>query len=190
MCLAESRDGGETWHIYEGPVTATAADGGAPLILGTDALVYADPTGAYFIDDHARGKSEWSTVLTWEQSWGFNAINSNGTAFDADGRVYLGADNGLWFSDPDDDFGRKWTKVPNWPFSIVVATDGQSLFTSVKRDNETRKVHTAPLDDLAAFAPMNTPEGWNGVSSFAYDPVHHILYGAAGNHGLWRVVTH
>jgi hypothetical protein len=72
---------------------------------------------------------------------------------------------------------------------MVVAGDGVSLFSSVKLDGTTQQVYTAPLAALGTAKAMSTPDNWNGVATFSYDPVHHVLYGATGNDGLWRVVT-
>jgi hypothetical protein len=52
------------------------------------------------------------------------------------------------------------------------------------------QIYSVPVKGLSPSTALNTPPDFNGVSGMAYDVTHHVLYGAAGIQGLWRVVTY
>ncbi len=187
MCLAETRDSGATWSLFEGPVPPTSADGGAPVILGTNALVYASPDGAWYIDDAARTRNRWQSVVDWSVSNGFWGINSSGAYFAPDGTVYMPSAQGILYSRPGSNYGKTWTKVPGSPKVSVVHGDGRSLFASWLYEARS-PIYSAPIDGSAAFTAMSTLTPMaNGPGTLAYDPVHRLMYGAHWHGGLWRI---
>lgn len=186
MCLAETRDGGATWNLFEGPVPPTSADGGAPVILGAQALVYASPDGAWFIDDAARAKGSWRSVVDWSVSNGFWGINRSGAFFAADGTVYLPSAQGVLFSRPGSGYGKTWTKLAGSQKAMVAYSDGRTLITSWMEAG--LPIFQGPLDGSGAFQAMPTLTPMlNGPGTIAYDPVHRLMYGANWHGGLWRL---
>jgi hypothetical protein len=201
MCLAESRDAGSTWSFFEGPIVASSADGGAPVILSTNALVYANPgdgngNTAWYTSDAARSKASWKAVLQYNQSGPFNAINQNGAYVDPGGTVYLPGGDHVFYSAPGATFGQTWTSIPSSPGSMVLSGDGRAasqggtLFAALRIPGTVHQISSAPLNNFATFTQLKGPSTFNGVSGMAYDGPHHILFGAAAIQGLWRVVTY
>lgn len=187
MCLAETRDGGATWSLFEGPVPPTSADGGAPVILGSNALVYASPDGAWFIDDAARATGSWQSVVDYARSSGFWGINRSGAYVAPDGTAYLPSGQGTFYSRPGAGYGKTWTKIGGSPKSSVVHGDGQQLFSSWLYEGGV-PIYSAPLDGSAGFTAMKTASPMaSGAGTFTYDPVRHLLYGANWGGGLWRI---
>lgn len=187
MCLAETRDGGTTWSLFEGPVPPTSADGGAPVILGAQALVYASPDGAWYLDDAARSKSSWRSVMDWSVSNGFWGVNRSGAYFADDGTVYLPSAQGVFFSRPGSTYGKTWTRVPGSTKAMVVHADGgKNLITSWMESG--LPIFRGPLDGSTPFQAMPTVTPMlNGPATIAYDPVHRLMYGANWHGGLWRL---
>jgi len=201
MCLAESRDGGATWSFFEGPIAPSSADGGAPVILSTHGLAYANPgdgTGhtLWFTNDAARARSSWQALMTYDQTGPFYAVNRNGEYLAPDGTVYLPGGSGVVYTSPGPMFGQSWQVAPGSPGSLVLGGDGRSaaqggqLFASFRTPGTAHPILSAPLQGLGPFTPLSTPANFNGVSGMAYDVTHHILYGAAAIQGLWRVRTY
>ena len=199
MCLGESRDGGDTWNLFEGPIPATSADGGAPTILGANELIYTNPgdgsgTG-WYMGDANRALSSWSQIFTYGMTGPFYALNQAGGYFDADGALYMGGANGVFSTQPGSSFGQTWSMVAGGPQSVIVGGDGRSaadggmLFASGM--NPTDHVYTGSVDGTIPWMTMTTPpEITTGLQTFAYDTAHHVLYGAGWSEGLWRVVTY
>ena len=201
MCLAESRDGGSTWSIFEGPIGAEYGDGGAPIVLSSNALFYAGPGGTngavgWYTDDPSRAKSSWRTVLTYDRFGVSEAVNQSGAYRDSVGGLYLPGGNAIAYTAPGPTFGQVWSILAGSPSSHIVIGDGRSaanggrLFASRRIPGTVQGVYSAPMSSPQTFQPMSLPANFNGVSGMAYDPVRHVLYGAAGGQGLWRVVTY
>jgi hypothetical protein len=173
ICIAESTDGGSTWHMIKAPGTGWQ-EGATAIPLGPGTILYAmfnDPL--FYTNDDGE---------TWEQ---VGPNGSGGFYVSPSGTMYMGTANGLAHSAD----GHAWSYYGSGPPLDVVLGDGQTVYASNAYDMGGQPIYTAPESDPSTWTQMKTPPMKSGGSAFAYDAAHHVLYSANWEGGLWRYVT-
>jgi len=175
MCMADSRDGGATWRIFKGPPSLPGwIEGAGVVTLSAHAFIYSSFSGVYYTADDG---ASWEKVAA---SGTFQLYKSP-----ADGKMYLGSGNAI-LSSID---GHAWTVIPGSPAAMSVFGDGKTVFASFTNNYGGQPIYSASESDLLTWTNVKTPQIRQGVTWFAYDSQHHILYSANLNGGLWRTVT-
>jgi hypothetical protein len=176
LCLSYSTDAGDNWTLFNGPASLAGWQEAATLsIFGPGQYVFVAGT-AWYTDD--TGES-WTKVA----EGGLFGSYAGGMAIAPDGTVYMGGNNVY----KSNDNGATWDVIPGSPKSSVLIHDGDTLFSSHPYGGE-MPVWFADLDDTTSWTNMQQNTG-RGANQLAYDSVHHILYAANWQPGLWRLVT-
>lgn len=175
MCMADSRDGGATWRIFNGPPSIPSwTEGGGVIALGEHSFLYVAFIGVYYTADDG---SKWEKVA----DSGASEVYKSPT----DGKMYIGSGRDVLTSTD----GHTWTSIPGSPAATAVIGDGKTIFASFGNDYTGQPFHSASESDLSTWTNVKTPQIKQGVSWFSYDAQHHILYAANLRGGLWRTVT-
>jgi hypothetical protein len=167
QCMAESKDGGNTWRLLKGPMSGWT-EGSAPTIIGgANWILGTFQNGMYVTTDSG---ASWTKV----------GPGCNHDFFVAsDGRYYAGGDYGI-------NRGRSalnWELIPSSPHGNVYG-DKVRLFVS----NSDNNYYTSPDTDGVNWTKLATPKPMK-TAYYGYDPDHHVLYMANMKDGLWRMVT-
>jgi hypothetical protein len=171
MCMAESKDSGDTWRIFKGPASGWE-EGANPIILDEKRWLYSAGDLQYTSDSGA----------TWEKV----GSGGSGNLYRAqNGKMYLGSNGGISASSD----GHTWTKIPSSPRATGVIGDGKNLFAVFQNDFSGHPYYTAAEGDPTTWTNVSTPQIKAGASFLSYDNDHHILYAPSWGGGLWRVVT-
>lgn len=173
MCLAESRDRGETWRAFKGPSPGWQ-EGAGPVVLGPTTWLYAAPAGGLFYTK--------DSGTTWEQV----ADNANAAGFyvSSDGKSFICSDHGVLTSKDQ----HVWTHLDNSPKCTALASDGVTLYASHANDYSGRPFYSAPLSDPTSWTNMPSPPIPNGGGyNMGYDPDHNVIYSANCQAGMWRL---
>jgi photosystem II stability/assembly factor-like uncharacterized protein len=171
-CIAESRDGGNTWRIID---NAPAGDEqGTLLVVGNTILQPNGGSGLYRSDDD--GASFTQTYSGFVQAAIPVLAPGGGVTFFASGQTVLSsADN-----------GQTWTPSNSPGAQGLLAAGKTSVFYG-----------SSAAPGLYATATLSNPTQWTqlpsspatqGVDFLAYDEDHHILYSSNLNDGFWRLV--
>jgi hypothetical protein len=173
MCMAESNDAGASWRLFKGP-TGSWQEGGGALILGPETYLYtAFLDGLYLTTDDG---TNWNKVA---QGGSYQLYKS------ASGSMFVGSAYGIVTSED----GLEWSVIPGSPKATSIIGDGVNLYASYGPDTGGQPYWTAPESDPSSWTHIETPTYTRGAGWMDYDRDHHILYVAALNAGLLRVVT-
>jgi hypothetical protein len=183
LCMAESKDGGGTWRVFNGPpqLTGWTEDAG-PVVLNETTFFFGAPFAGLF--------RTTDSGATWTQvaPQGYHRFYASSA-----GWTYMGsAQNGIYRSrDPasSDPSLSAWTVIPNTLTTVggALIGDGQRIFAaarSYEQDGTTQE------SDGLTWTPFTPASLSYGSTWFNYDPVHHALYSTNTNAGLWRYITH
>jgi hypothetical protein len=177
VCFGETTDGGETWHIVNGPADLTGwQEDASPIVIDANTFLL----GAIFTplwmtrDDGAT----WTKVSS---SGGLRMIHEGDWYYD-----------GAAFSIQRSKDLSTWTSLDKTPglvgFGIV--SDGQTLFASSRYHSNYVKSSVADGATWTTFAtPSKLINQDDGSYSLAIDRSHHILYSANQGSGLYRMYT-
>jgi hypothetical protein len=176
VCLGDSKDGGETWTILEGPPQKDGwVEDAGPVVTGAGTVFFGAPFDGLFRTDDGGGS--WTQVAPQ----GYSRFYSSPT-----GWSYMGsAQNGIYRSRDL----TTWTLVPNTITTVggALIGDGERIFAAARAYVNDQVTSESDGTTWGAFQP---PPPTTGATWFEYDSVHHILYSANTNGGLWRLVTH
>ncbi len=186
VCFGESKDGGQTWNILDFPASLSSGwgEGSGLMILTPKVWLYQQYQLFYTADAGAN----WKTV-TPDGGLGAAFPGDSRITKTPDGSYYLGAQGGVLQSK---DVGATWSLIPQSGGSLCpVIGDGERLFAA--SGNNPQTIYAASYADPLTWSkidapglPTNPPEN---MYVFAYDEVHHLLYGTCQSAGVFRVVT-
>jgi hypothetical protein len=188
-CLAESKDGGETWSLTGSAESWTEGDG--QTIVNDTTWFFGSLFGGIWRTD--------SAGASWTQVYSGNA----------DGNVYVASD-GTFYSCGGSSLlrsvdGVSWSPLANSKQcggnsngGAMIAGDGQTMFTS--NGSGLGWMQTQPPAGGWYYSTTETnPTTWmslnspttmlSGGISIAYDKDHHMLYSSNYVAGFWRVVV-
>jgi hypothetical protein len=181
-CLGETKDGGTTWKVIQGPSGWNEGDG--LNIIDSKTWFYQSAFISIWRTTDAGGT--WSVV-------------SSG----ASGSVYRGGD-GSFFSCGGGHVvhstdGVTWSPLANSPSCggnangcAMIAGDGQKVIVSNGNGGMPAGGFFAKASesDLKTWTSLNSPaEMTNGGISIAYDKDHQILYSSDYVSGMWRLLV-
>jgi hypothetical protein len=184
VCFGESKDGGATWSVLDFPKSLVSGWGeGSGIVMLSDKLWLYQEGGLYYSSDAG-------------VNWAKTAGDGVDVCFPGDARVtktpdgtyYLGGLRGVAKSTD----GIDWTWIANsgGRFCSVIG-DGTRLFAGTL--NNPQELYAAPYTDTSAWTKLATPglpeNPPQNMYVMAYDPPHHLLYGAVQAAGMFRVVT-
>lgn len=186
MCLSETRDGGDTWTILDGPPSLPGwAEGASITIMGETSLLLAADSGGWFTPDSG---ATWTRVIDGVHYGSYGG----GAHFGPDGSAYLGiANQGVFVSRPggEQPVGASWELMPGSPQAAVLIDDGTTLFATYLHDTSGQPFFSTPLDDETTWTHMDSPSIGRGSVMLAYDETRHLVYSANLAAGIWRLRT-
>jgi hypothetical protein len=172
-CIAESTDAGATWRLLKDGRDGWTEGAGPHILGGGEWVIGTFQGGTYYTSNSGE---------TWENvSPGMNLDMYRAV----DGTYYVASDYGVQRSSD----GHDWETVPGSPNSFGMMGDGERLFTSARTAGNGQPYYTSPENDGTTWTPLATPNMENGAVFTEYDADHHVMYFAATQSGLWRVVT-
>ena len=181
-CLAETRDGGETWALINSGQGWSEGDG--QTMLSDKVWLFGNGAGLWRTTN---GGSSWDQVYS---------KGASGDVFTAsDGTYYVGGSDGMLHSQD----GISWAPIAGTMQGStvngqrIIASDGVHLYTSAGQYGGQE-----PTSGWYTTALVSAPNTWtpafdavtmdHGGSTLAYDPDHKILYSTNLTAGVWRVV--
>jgi hypothetical protein len=182
VCLAESSDGGGSWHLIKGPPQVQSwAEGGGPVVLGANLIIYDVPFAGMF--------STTDDGMTWTQALGYPGCFPAFAESPADGAYYMGCLSPFGVAKSTDK-GMTWTTIMGSPWGNGLAATTQYLYmTENGMPANEMPFFRAPLTDTTSWTNVATPALGYSANYLVYDSSHHVLYGANQQGGLWRGVT-
>jgi photosystem II stability/assembly factor-like uncharacterized protein len=171
-CVAETKDGGATWRVVNGPLNQWG-EAARAYILDTNTWLHASGNGLFYTSDSGQ---TWTKVAPG---------GTDGNLYrSANGTYYLGAQQGI-ISSPD---GHTWTTIPSTPPSTIVIGTGTTLYAGNLSSKGTHVLSSAPEANPKTWTPVTTPNMYllGGPWQMAYDSKHKLLYMANLHSGLWR----
>jgi hypothetical protein len=177
MCMAESKDSGETWRLFKGPVNGWG-ENARPLVLGATTWLYVTwADGVYYTKDSG---------ATWEKLANLPGANHQ-IYLASDGTYYLGTYQGV-FKSTD---GHAWSKLDGSPGGADgLNSDGVRLFTGMRdAPQDQHPFFAAPVNKATPWTSLTSPAMAHGPVKLDYEADHHILYAANTDSGAWRMVT-
>jgi hypothetical protein len=186
MCLSQTKDGGDTWTLFNGPSALPGwAEGASISVLGDDSYLLAADTGGWFTDD--AGES-WTKVIEGVHY----GVYGGGVHFGSDGAAYLGmANQGVFRSVASGGaaLGAEWSLIPGSPQAALVIDDGTRIYASYLHDLGGQPFWSAPLGDQTTWTNMPSATIGRGSGMWGYAPTHHLIYSANLGAGVWRLAT-
>jgi photosystem II stability/assembly factor-like uncharacterized protein len=182
-CLAESKDGGETWSLTNSAMTWSEGDG--QTMVNATTWFYSRPFGGIWRTTDAG--ATWTSVYEG---------NADGDIYiSSENKFYSCAMNGILSSND----GVSWSTVSggkpcgaNSNGGSKIAGFDDLMFISDGTGG------TAPADGWYFSTKASNPSNWKSLASpdtmaqggvsIAYDPDHRILYSSNYTTGFWRVV--
>jgi len=180
LCLAETKDGGETWRIVD-------TDPAMGVFNAHDALHSILDNGHTWL--YTANGSFWRTADSGA-SWNKVAdLKFHSGVFHApDKSMYIGCEYGIAHSTD----GITWSLMQS-PGQLVsnLVSDGKSIFASnfavcSDWDKDLHPYLSAPVAG-GTFTPFASP-GFTQGGALALDPDHRILYSSNCQAGFWRTV--
>jgi hypothetical protein len=176
LCMGESKDGGATWRVFNGPAAITGwGEDAGPIAVNATTMFYAAPFDGLFYTADSGG--------TWQKvaPQGYQHIYHSGTGWSYTGSAQIGIQRSQNLT--------TWTTIPGslTTVSRALLGDGQRLFASARSYVE---YQTSPESDGLTWKKITAPPVSDGAKTFGYDSAHHILYSANMASGLWRMVTY
>jgi hypothetical protein len=183
VCFAESKDGGGTWSILEFPVSLKNQWGEGTAVLPIDETHWLyEYWELYYTSD--AGKN-------WVKA--YDAPDVQGPFFQVPKGNYFVATQGGMLTSSD---GATWSPIANSGHALdAVIGDDSRLFAlaGFQPPTDDQFVWAASYEDTAKWTLLDTtalPSPLpGGGTSLGYDPGHRVLYVAAQQTGLWRMVT-
>ncbi len=191
-CGAETKDGGQTWRLFNAPGSSWAEQAG-PYIVGGSTWVFATLfNGVYVTTDSG---------ATWKDVTPSGVMGATGGEFTvapiwrgAQGTYYLPAyAPGGVLSSTD---GTTWSLIqgsPKGSYPLGFAVGAGKLFLG---DAQNGPLWSASESDPSTWtmmtAPPSTPGGpLSGPVYLAYDEAHHLLYSVnwTQTYKVWRMVV-
>ena len=183
-CLAESKDSGATWTLLSIP-QLWSENSGVVLLSKTTWLYTALFGGLWVTIDEGK---------TWQKASDAYATANYYEPFiwqDANGVYYLPThQQGLLHSDPMDP--TKWSTIPNTANGTVLFPSEKSLYMADEFNTDYFIASQGAPGTWTQFPgpPQGKPNSQGGAGVYlSYDKVHHLLYSANFDAGLWRVVV-
>jgi hypothetical protein len=181
-CLAETRDGGNTWRLIHAPQTINEASG--PYVHDSHTMVYASGQNGLHLttNDYPDNDSPmWTQV-----AGGANGGDTGLFAYQAkNGKYYLGTDFGIAAGSSD---FKSWTMdQASVHQALFVIGDGEKLFAAVRGG----PFYTTPEANPGTWTMLQAtgnPPKWAG-RWLLYESTHHILYSSIWETGIYRMVT-
>jgi hypothetical protein len=188
-CLAETKDGGQTWTLTNSGQSWSEGDG--QTMIDANTWFYGALFGGIWRTSNAG--SSWTQVYKG---------NAAGDVYHAsDGSLYAGGTGNVLHSAD----GISWTAVPNSKAcggnsngGRMLTGDGTTMFVSDGRGlgwNQTQPpaggwYYSTSETSPTTWTSLNSPATMmSGGISIAYDKDHHILYSSNYVSGFWRLVV-
>jgi hypothetical protein len=184
-CIAETKDGGDTWRVVNGHPSWVGTEGLVIYFLEkSDAWLFASQSNGFWRTDDA-GE-------TWYQ------VNQENSAAHPQGSQIFRAQDGTFFLAAADGVsrsadGKDWSLVPGTgPLVGGLVSDGTTMYMSKffygGWGTNLKPYFSSPESDGDTWTQMESP-GMNAGGSLGYDPGHRVLYSSnLGDTGFWRVV--
>jgi hypothetical protein len=178
-CIAETRDGGETWSLTSSAFSWNEGDGHE--MVGDKTWFYGQVDQGVWRTTN--GGESWSQVhagFGWASGCFYTA---------SDGTFYTG--NGFGIMRSRD--GISWEQLSGSPAfggpngGCAIADDGQTLWAASWGLADDRGMFRTTLANPTNWTDMNAPKTLTGAGWMAYDPGHHLIYKAHSTGGFWRV---
>jgi hypothetical protein len=178
VCLSETYDTGDHWRVIDGPPELTGFNEGGDLaVLDHDTYFFTGDNGA-----DLRVNGTWQRVLSGA---------THGAAYIAsDGRLYLGVVSDALYVSSSNPLGATWQRLPGSPGATTLIDDGTTLYASNYEQYGGQPLFSASIHDVTMPSTQwqNAPQSVaRGATHFAYDPIHHYVYGSNLGGGLWRL---
>jgi hypothetical protein len=170
-CMGESKDGGETWRLFQVPTSGFSHSAGPVFIDSTTWLYAAGADGTFYTKDSGD---------TWDKV----ANSGFPTSIRVGGTYLMGSLEGILESAD----GHAWNAIPSTTPAISLLDDGNTLWAAREYASDNQAFSSASRTDLHTWTSVKTPPIQAG-GNLAYDTPHHLLYSADWSSGLWRVVT-
>jgi hypothetical protein len=177
-CIGESKDGGASWALINGPLEAWS-EGSSVYFVTATTWLFGAHSGLFYTPD--RG-------ATWQQV--AQSANIGGLVHAPSGMYYLGSDQGVLQSKD----AQIWSLIPQSPPTIALLGNGKTLYAG-----DFLTVN-GPTPDVIWSTPEDNPGTWTRVKTptmptlggpwtLGYDAMHHVLYSANKSAGFWRTVV-
>jgi photosystem II stability/assembly factor-like uncharacterized protein len=187
-CMSQSYDGGTTWQEFSGPSDLDGWQESASIsVLGPSRYFYA-AAGAYKGYLTTDAGQTWTKVIDGP----LYAAYVPSVHVVPDGTAFVGMlSTGVFYSQ---DQGASWTQMPGLGSATAVIDDGTNLYATSGYDHSGKPYYLTPLAGATGTAPVwthmdNSASIIDGSIMLAYDPVHHVIYSANMDAGLWRLHT-
>jgi hypothetical protein len=185
ICYAETRDGGASWEMRNGPADWRGGEGSAIQFITSDIWILGATSGVAISQN--RGQ-------TWEESAGLAIAHGAGPFYRSpSGRFFYGTPNGVVTSDD----GLTWRPLKGSGSLIGgIAGDGDNIWASTAFPYNPSERPQVPYQTYFV-AKENALDGWQRWDSpplltsgggMVFDPHHRILYSTNLWAGAWRVV--
>jgi hypothetical protein len=182
-CLAETRDGGATWHLIPAPASGNEQSGA--YILDANTVMYAGlQDGASLATDNFP-----NSTPTWHKiGSGASGADTGLKAAQADNGTYcIGSDYGVLSGNKND--LNSWSASQSGRFRFIVRA-GDKLVASAADSGSFYTTSAVTPGTWTELKAGGTPPGLAG-RWLVYDETHHMLYssnwGTGPNDGIYRL---
>lgn len=175
VCIGESKDGGTTWSLVNGPPQLTGwPEGSSVYFVSATSWLFGSHLGLFLTPDAG---ATWNKVA--------QSANIGGLIRSPSGTYYLPSDQGILQSQDM----RAWSLVSGSPAATGVVGTGKTLYAGLLFTSGS--LWSAPEDKPTVWSkvPMPTTAVNGGAWQVDYDADHHVLYAADNHSGLWRFVA-
>lgn len=177
VCLGESKDGGASWSLVNGPAVLSMWPEGSSVYFVTDrAWLFGSHSGLFYTPDAG---GTWTQVA--------QSANIGGMVRSSKGTYFLPSDQGMLESKDR----QTWTVVAGSPGMTSVVSTGTTLYSG--SIFTAGSISSAPEDSPTTWTKITTPvpssEVNGGSWQVDYDADHHVVYTANNHSGLWRLVV-
>jgi len=172
-CMAETKDGGESWRIFKGPIDQWV-EGASIITLGPDSWIYTTLFhGLYSTTD---GGKNWSKIPG-------NGAGSQSYLAD-DRTLYLSGSEGIRMSQDHS----TWSLIEGSPACDGLIGDGEHLYAGTRYPPPGYELFVSEHARGGNWKPMSVPKDFGGAVFLSFDRERGILYSANGHQGrLWRI---
>jgi photosystem II stability/assembly factor-like uncharacterized protein len=184
-CMAETKDGGETWTLARTPFMSGWEEQAGPYALDPTSTLYATLNeGMWLTRDNG---------ATWKNVTPSGVKGATGGEYTVDS-IQAGPDGTLYLPSisrgglmTSTDHGSTWMlaqQSPQGSFELGIAVGGAHVYLG---DHWGRSIAVAALTDLTKWSTLPALPNPNTPPYLRYDETHHVLYSAGA--GLVRLVT-
>ena len=183
-CIAESKDAGASWTLFDGEPSWNGAEGQVIWFLDDSSTwLWGSQTNGFWRSGDA-GKS-------WKRIAGMETSHKQGSQIlrAKDGTFYAAASDAIW-SSPDGQ-AETWKAIPNTgPIVGGLVSDGTRMYgsTAYFEGFGPTKYLTSPESDGKTWEVIPSPTIEHG-GNLGYDAGHKLLYSSNLDSGMWRVVV-